>query len=68
MIDAKTKQRNYSTKKRNVQQKYVDLQAKAVSHLSTSVLNEDYKNNPVITENEISNNLDFLWKIRYTKL
>jgi hypothetical protein len=64
MIDGKTKYRNCRIKKNNAQYKYVDLQARAVLHLSTSVLNEDYNNNPVIAENEISTNLYFLWKIR----
>ena len=64
MIDGKTKYRNCRIKKNNVQYKYVDLQARPVLHLSTSVLNEDHNNNRVIAENEISTNLYFLWKIR----
>jgi hypothetical protein len=64
MIDGKIKWRNCRIKKNNVRDKSVDLQARArITFVLLQILNEEYKDNLFIAENEISTNLYFLWKI-----
>lgn len=64
MIDGKIKWGNCRIKKNKVQDKSVDLQARAhITFVRFHILNEEYEDNLVITENEISTNLYFLWKI-----
>ena len=64
MIDGKIIWGNCRIKKNKVQDKSVDLQARAhITFVQFQIFNEEYKDNLVIAENEISTNLYFLWKI-----